>query len=100
MIPYNYILILSGILFAIAIYGIVSRRNGITFIVAAEIIINAALINFVGASSAFNSYDGASYALITLVIAVLETVAIIGMLIVFSRRTNSLSFSKLKNFRG
>ncbi len=100
MISYTDVLVLTGILFAVAIYGIVSRRNGITFIISAEIILNAALINFVAASSAFNSYDGASYALLTLVIAVLETVAIIGMLIVLGKRTNSVSLNKLRNFRG
>lgn len=100
MIPYIDFAILSSVLFAIAVYGIVSRRNGITFIVSAEIIINAALINFAGASGVFSSYDGISYALITLVIAVLETVAIIGMLIIFSRKTGSVSFSKLKELKG
>lgn len=100
MIPYSDFTILSGILFVIAIYGILSRRNGVTFIVSAEIIINAALINFIGASTVFDSLDSASYALIVLVIAALETVAIIGMLIVFYKRTGSVSFSELRNFKG
>ncbi|MCL5101497.1 MAG: NADH-quinone oxidoreductase subunit NuoK [Candidatus Parvarchaeota archaeon] len=100
MVAYIDFVVLSSILFAIAIFGIISRRNGITFVVSAEIIINAAMINFVGASSAFNSYSGASYALITLVIAVLETVVLLGMLIIFSRKTGSVSFSKMKEFKG
>ena len=100
MIPYNDLAIVSGVLFAIAIYGILAKRNGITFVISAEIIINAALINFAGASSVFDKLNGTSYALITLVIAVFETVAVIGMLIAFSRRTGSVSFSKMKNLRG
>lgn len=100
MIPYIDFAALSVALFVIAIYGIVSRRNGVTFIVSAEIIINAALINFVAAAASFGSLDGASYALLILVIAVLETVAIIGMLMAFSRRTGSVSFSALRNFKG
>ncbi len=100
MIPYTDFAVLSAALFAIALYGILSHRNGITFIVSAEIMINAALINFVGAAASFGSLDGASYALITLVIAVLETVAIIGMLIIFSKKTGSVSFSSLRNFKG
>ena len=100
MIPYNYFVILSVILFAIAVYGILAKKNGITLVISAEIIINAALINFVGASGAFNSYDGASYALITLIMAVIETVVVIAMLIILSRRTGSVSLSELRNFRG
>ncbi len=100
MIPYNYFAILSVILFAIAIYGILAKRNGITLVISAEIIINAALINFVGASEVFNSYDGASYALIILIVAVIETVVFIAMLIILSKKTGSVSLSKLRKFRG
>jgi NADH:ubiquinone oxidoreductase subunit K len=100
MIPYNYFAILSVILFAIAIYGILAKRNGITLVISAEIIINAALINFVGASEVFNSYDGASYALIILIMAVIETVVFIAMLIILSKKTGSVSLSKLRKFRG
>ncbi len=100
MIPYSDFAIVSSIIFVIALYGILTRRNGITLVVSGEIMINAALINFVAASGKFGDLNGASYALLILIIAVFETVSIVAMLIALSRRTNSTSLGKLKNLRG
>jgi NADH-quinone oxidoreductase subunit K len=100
MIPYTDFAIVSSIIFVIALYGIITRRNGITLIVSGEIMINAALINFVAGSGEFNNLNGVGYALLTLIIAVFETVSVIAMLIALSRRTNSTSLQKLKNIKG
>ena len=100
MISYQNLTIVTSILFAVAVYGILSRRNGVTFIISAEIALNAAILNFVGGSDEFGSLGGASYALMVLVIAVIETVVIISMLITYYKRTGSISFSSLKNLKG
>ena len=50
MIPLIYYFIVSGILFSIGIYGLISKRNAIRLLFAVEIIINAALITFVAFS--------------------------------------------------
>ncbi|MCL5009428.1 MAG: NADH-quinone oxidoreductase subunit NuoK [Candidatus Parvarchaeota archaeon] len=100
MIPYSYYAVLSSILFSIALFGVITRRNGITLIVSGEIIINAAMINFVAGSGGSGGMNGVSYALLILIIAVFETVAVISMLIALSRRTNSTSLQKLKSTRG
>lgn len=100
MIPYYYVIWLSLILFSIALYAIITHRDGITFLVSAEIILNASLINLVSASSYFDSLKGSSYALLVLVIAVIETVVVIGMLLVLSKKTGSVSFSNLRRTKG
>jgi NADH:ubiquinone oxidoreductase subunit K len=100
MVPLSYILFLSVVLFAIGVYGVLSRKNGFGMLISAEIIINAALLNFVGASASLSSLSGASYALIILVMAVLEAVVFVGMLIAYSKKTSSVLLSKLRRFRG
>jgi NADH-quinone oxidoreductase subunit K len=100
MVALEDVLFLSISLFAIGIYGIISKRNGLGILVSAEIIINASLLNFVAASSSFLSFSGVSYALLVLVMAVLEAVAFMGLLIAYYRKTSSVSLSKLRNYRG
>ncbi len=100
MISYTNFLVLSIILFTIAIYGITTRRNGISFVVSTEIIINAALINFVYGAVSFNSIKGLGYAIVILIISVLETTIILSMLIIYNKRTGSLMFSKLRRIKG
>ncbi|EFD92488.1 MAG: NADH-ubiquinone oxidoreductase chain 4L [Candidatus Parvarchaeum acidophilus ARMAN-5] len=100
MIPESYFLLLTTILFAIGLYGIISRREGISIIISSEIIVNAALINFISAANFYSNLNGVSYALITLIMVVFETVVFIALMVVFSRRTGSLSISKLGRYKG
>ena len=100
MIPYNYFLLVTGAIFVVAIYGVLSRRNGITLIVSGELIINSALINIVAATESFNLYNGANYVLIILVVAVLESAAFISLLIALYKETGSSNLSKLREIKG
>ena len=49
-----HFLIVSAILFALGIYGIVTRRNAILVLMGVELVLNAANINLI----AFSRYGG------------------------------------------
>lgn len=50
MVPLQYYIVLSALLFAIGIYGVLARRNAILILLSAEIMLNAVNINFVAFS--------------------------------------------------
>ena len=50
MIPVEYELVLSASLFCIGLYGILVRKNAIIVLMSIEIILNAAILNFVAFS--------------------------------------------------
>ena len=52
MIPLPYILIFSSSLFALGLYGVMTKRNAVRILMSIELMLNAANINFV----AFNLY--------------------------------------------
>lgn len=52
MIPLPYILVFSSLLFALGLYGIMTKRNAVRILMSIELMLNAANINFV----AFNLY--------------------------------------------
>lgn len=47
MIPMEHFLLLSGILFALGLYGVLSRRNGVLIVMSVELMLNAVSINFI-----------------------------------------------------
>lgn len=47
MIPIHYLLSLSGMLFAIGLYGALTRRNSIGILMSIEIMYNAGLLNLI-----------------------------------------------------
>jgi len=77
-----YFLALAAALFAIGLFGVISRRNVIGILMSLELMFNAANINFV----AFNRYIGADgltgqmFAIFVIVIAAAE--AVVGLAIV------------------
>lgn len=82
MIPVEYDLILSAALFAVGLYGIMVRKNAIIVLMSIEIILNAAILNFV----AFSSYaqpngDAAGQVFALLAIAIAAGEAAVGLAI-------------------
>lgn len=80
----KHFLVLSAVLFAIGIYGIVSRRNIIGLLMSIEILFNAAGINFV----AFNRYvhPGAVWGqgVVVFIIALAAAEAVVGLSLVLT----------------
>ncbi|MBP3942298.1 NADH-quinone oxidoreductase subunit NuoK [Sphingobacteriaceae bacterium WQ 2009] len=70
MISITHFLIVSACIFSLGIYAILAKRNAIMILVGIELIINAAILNFV----AFGRYDkihygGQVFALFAMVLA-------------------------------
>lgn len=57
MITLTHFLVVSAILFCIGLYAIMAKRNAIMVLIGIELIINAAILNFV----AFGRYDKVNY---------------------------------------
>lgn len=57
MITLTHFLAVSACIFSIGLYAILAKRNAIMILVGIELIINAAILNFV----AFSRYDKVNY---------------------------------------
>lgn len=84
MIPLSHFLILGALLFAIGIFGALTRRSAIGILMSIELILNAANINF----AAFNKFRGGTdylgqiFALFVIALAAASTV--IGLVLVIA----------------
>ena len=96
----NY-LILAAVLFAIGLFGVITRRNTIGILMSLELMFNAANINFV----AFNKYivndglTGQIFAIFIVVVAAAEaTVGLAIVLLIYRnwRGIDTDNFSVLK----
>lgn len=82
MIPLEWELILAALLLCIGLYGVLARRNAIVVLMSIEIILNAAILNFVAFSAYTNDPSGQVFALLGIAIAAAE--AAVGMAIFLS----------------
>ncbi len=101
-IPLTHILFLSTALFFIGVYGLFTRRNMITMLMAIELMLNSVNINFV----AFNKYlfpdrlDGVFFTIFIITIAAAEAAVAIAIIINLYRSHHSIDVedaAELKN---
>jgi NADH-quinone oxidoreductase subunit K len=91
-IPLTHILLLSTALFFIGMYGLFTRRNMITMLMAIELMLNSVNINFV----AFNKYlypekqTGVFFSIFIIVIAAAEAAMAIAIIINLYRSHQSI----------
>ncbi len=91
-IPLAHILFVSTALFFIGMYGLLTRRNLITLLMAIELILNSVNINFV----AFNKYlfpdqlGGIFFTLFIITIAAAEAAVAIAIIINLYRSHHSI----------
>jgi NADH-quinone oxidoreductase subunit K len=91
-VPLTHILFVSTALFCIGMYGLFTRRNMITMLMAIELMLNSVNINFV----AFNKYlypdklDGIFFTLFIITIAAAEAAVAIAIIINLYRSHKSI----------
>lgn len=91
MIPLSYYVLLSGILFTIGIFGVLTRRNVIGILMSIELILNAANINLVAFSKYLNTPDGLGYIFALFVVAIAAAGSVVGLVLVIAIYRNGKS---------
>ena len=99
MIPLEYFLILSAVLFLIGAYGVLTKRNAIIVLMSIEIMLNAANINFVAFSSYFDDVRGQIFALFSIAVAAAEVAVGLAILLNLNRARGTIELDDLNLLR-
>ena len=88
----NTYLYIAATLFAIGVFGVMTRRNGIAVLMGVELILNAANINFV-AFSRFGgmNFDGHIFGLLIIVLAAAEAAVALAIVINIYNNLNTIN---------
>lgn len=99
VIPTTHYLALSSLLFGIGLYGILTRNHAVVILMCVELIINAALINFVAFSTALGSVDGQIFMLIGMSLAAAEAALGLAIVLLLYRSKGSVDIDKASMLR-
>ncbi|GIV15232.1 MAG: NADH-quinone oxidoreductase subunit K [Armatimonadota bacterium] len=101
-LPLHFFVLLSTVLFAIGLYGLISRRNAIAVLMSIEIVMNAANLNFVAFWRYLHpqSLEGVVFVLVTITVAAAEVA--VGMAVVLSiyRTLHTVNVDEVAQMRG
>ena len=95
---YQY-LIVSGILFLIGTFGVLTRRNLIVIFLSIEIMLNAANLSFVAFSSFGSTISGQVVTLFTIAIAASEVAIGLAMVVVLFRNKENIESDSITNLK-
>jgi len=96
----NHYLILSTILFAIGLVGVMRRKNLLLLFFATEILLNAVNIAFAAISHYYGDLTGQMFAFFVMAIAASEVAVGLGLLIVWFKRHGNIDLDFMTSMRG
>ncbi len=89
-VPVEFYLLLSAGMFCIGLFGVLTRRNAIMFLVSVELMLNAANINLIAFAFFYGNVTGQVFALFTIGLAAAEVAIGIGIILVLVRNYGDL----------
>lgn len=95
-------LTLCAVLYAIGLYGLLTRRNAIAILMAVEIMLNAAALNFVVFNRyiAPNTIDGHVMAIFVIVMAAAEVVVGMAIVVALYRIRATVDVNQMNSMKG
>ncbi len=92
-------LLASALLFALGVYGVLTRRTAILVFLSVELMLNAANLSLVGFARA-HGLEGQVAALMVIAIAAAEVAVGLGLIVAIFRHRESTAVDDLSELRG
>jgi NADH-quinone oxidoreductase subunit K len=101
MIPLSHVLLLSGILFSLAVAGIfINRKNVLLLLMCIELMLLAVNFNFIAYSHYLGDLGGQVFVFFILTVAAAESAIGLAILVVLFRDRRSINVEDLDTMRG
>lgn len=99
MVPIEYYLVLSAALFCIGLFGVLTRRNALLFLMSVELMLTAGNVNFVAFSLQHGNLTGQVFSLFVIALAAAEVAVGIGIVLVLYRNFQSVDVTEATTMR-
>ena len=96
----NQFLLLAAVLFAIGVYGVLVRRNGVLVLMSIELILNAVNINLVAFGAQHAGAAGQVFALFVIAVAAAEVGVGLAIVLLIYRNRRSIDIDQLDELKG
>ena len=93
------VLVVSAVLFALGILGVLTRRGAITILMSVEIMLNAANLAFITFARQFDQADGQVFAFFLMTLAAAEAAVGLAIVIALFRLRESTDVDDLHRMR-
>lgn len=95
MVPVEHYLVLSGILFAIGVIGVLTRRNVIVIFMCIELMLNAVNLSFVAFARHYNDMSGHIFVFMVITVAAAEAAVGLAIIIAIFRNKETVDVDEM-----
>ncbi|MBP9733773.1 MAG: NADH-quinone oxidoreductase subunit NuoK [Candidatus Omnitrophica bacterium] len=95
----HHYLTVSAILFAIGLYGLLTRRNILLILLSIELILNGANLSFVAFSSYWGNLTGQVLVFFTMIVAAAEVTVGLAIVVLLFRKKKTVSVDDLDTLK-
>jgi NADH-quinone oxidoreductase subunit K len=95
-VPLSWFLILSGILFAIGMIGVLTRRNVLVIFMSVELMMNAVNITLVAFGTAMNSLAGQAFVVFVVTVAAAEAAVGLALIMALARHKPTVDAAEME----
>jgi NADH-quinone oxidoreductase subunit K len=100
VIPLPWLLLLSAVVFAIGVVGVLVRRNALVIFMSIELILNAANLAFVAFGSALGSLDGQIVVFFVMTVAAAEVAVGLAIIVNLFRLRETVFVDEINLLKG
>jgi len=100
MVPINYYIILSAILFTIGVTGVLVRRNALIIFMSIELMLNAANLAIVAFGSALESFSGQIFVFFVIAVAAAEVAVGLALIVEIFKSKRSIDVDQMSSMKG
>jgi NADH-quinone oxidoreductase subunit K len=100
MIPVNYYIILSAVLFIMGALGVLIRRNALVVFMSIELMLNAANLAFVAFARMHLNLDGQIFVFFVMTVAAAEVAVGLALIVAIFRSKQAIDVDQLNSLKG
>ena len=100
MLPVEYYLGLSAILFTIGALGVLIRRNVIVIFMSIELMLNSANLIFVAFARLYNELNGQIFVFFVMTVAAAEVAVGLALIVAIFRTKHNIDIDQMNTLKG
>ena len=100
MVPVDYYVILSAILFTLGALGVLIRRNPLIIFMSIELMLNAGNLAFVAFSSVYKSFNGQIFVFFVIAVAAAEVAVGLALIVEIFKTKKNINIDEMNSLKG
>jgi NADH-quinone oxidoreductase subunit K len=100
MVPIDYYVLLSAILFTIGVLGVLIRRNALIIFMSVELMLNSANLAMVAFSSVLQSFSGQIFVFFVIAVAAAEVAVGLALIVEIFKSKRSIDVDQMNSMKG